>query len=142
MQENGILDDGKTQTGATHLAAASLIYPIETLEKTGEMLGRNSLAIITEDEMPLIALLLGTQRYLTPFAGISYGIVGKIAEHTVEQTAVTLHDNMLVGKKILKSHLVRLSFERRLTGYFSHHLRNVYRLEIYHIRTVIQPVQG
>ncbi len=38
MQENGILDDGKTQTGATHLAAASLIYPIETLEKTGEML--------------------------------------------------------------------------------------------------------
>ena len=69
MQENGILDDGKTQTGATHLAAASLIYPIETLEKTGEMLGRNSLTVITEDEMPLIALLLGTQRYLTPFAG-------------------------------------------------------------------------
>ena len=142
MQENGILDDGKPQTGATHLAAASLIYPIETLEKTGEMLGRNSLAIITEDEMPLIALLLGTQRYLTSFAGISYGIVGKIAEHTIEQTAVTLHDNMLVGKKILESHLVRLSFQRRLMGYFSHHLRNVYRLEIYHIRTVIQPVQG
>ena len=32
MQENGILDDSKTQTGATHLAAASLIYPIETLK--------------------------------------------------------------------------------------------------------------
>ena len=106
------------------------------------MLGRNSLTVITEDEMPLVALLLGTQRYLTPFAGISYGIVGKIAEHTIEQTAVTLHNNMLVGKKILESHLVRLSFQRRLTGYFTHHLRNVYRLEIYHIRTVIQPVQG
>jgi hypothetical protein len=37
---------------------------------------------------------------------------------------------------------VRLSFQRRLMGYFTHHLRNVYRLEIYHIRTVIQPVQG
>ena len=70
------------------------------------MLGRNTLTVITEDEMPLIALLLGTQRYLTPFTGIGYGIVGKIAEHTLEQTAVTLHDNMLVGKKILESHLV------------------------------------
>ena len=142
MQENGILDDGKTQTGATHLAAASLIYTIETLEKTGEMLGRNPLTIIAEDEMPLVALLLGTQRHLTSFAGISDGIVGKIAEYAIEKTAVALHNNMLVGKKILESHLVRLSFQRSLTGYFAYHLRNVYRLEIYHIRTVIQPVQG
>ena len=35
------------------------------------------------------ALLLGTQRYLTSFAGISYGIVGKIAEHTVEPVSYT-----------------------------------------------------
>ena len=95
MQENGILDDGKTQTGATHLAAASLIYPIETLKKTGEMLGRNTLTVITEDEMPLIALLLGTQRYLTPFAGISYGIVGKITEDAINQTLVTLDDYII-----------------------------------------------
>ena len=54
-----------------------------------------------------------------------------------------LHDNMLVGKKILEIILMTLSFQRLdLTGYFTHHLRNVYRLEIYHIRTVIQPVQG
>ncbi len=58
--------------------------------------------------MPLVALLLGLQRYLTSFTGIGYGIIGKIAEHTVEQTAVTLHDNMLVGQEDSRKSSVRL----------------------------------
>ena len=60
-----------------------------------------------EDEMPLVALLLGTQRYLTSFAGISYGIVGKIAEHTIDgKYGTNCHSyalyvlSQLTGKKV------------------------------------------
>ena len=59
MQEHGILDDGEPQPCASHLPAAPLVYTIEAFEETGQMFERNTLTIIREYEMPLIAQLLG-----------------------------------------------------------------------------------
>ena len=45
MQQYGILDDGQSQTCASHLAAASLINPIESFEESSQMLRRYTLTI-------------------------------------------------------------------------------------------------
>lgn len=47
MHDNSILYNGKTQSGASHLAAATFIHTIETLENAHEMLLRNTYAILT-----------------------------------------------------------------------------------------------
>ncbi len=41
---NDVLHDGKTQAGSTHLAGASFIHPIESLENSGQILKRNAYA--------------------------------------------------------------------------------------------------
>ena len=92
MHDNSILYNGKTQAGASHLAATTFIHTIETLENAHEMLLRNTYAIVGETEMPIVAGLTGGQRDGGAIAGIGNGIVGEIAEDAVEQRSIASHD--------------------------------------------------
>ena len=140
MQQYGILDDGQSQTCASHLAAAPLINPIKSFEESSQMLRRYTLPIIPEDKMPLVPLLLCLQSYRTSLTGIGYGIISKIAEHALEQTAVSLHHDAF-RQLIIKGHLVLLSSQCRLLRDVSHHLRNIHRFKINHIRSIVQAVE-
>ena len=95
MQQHGILHDGKAQPRATHFSAPSLIHTVEAFEEAGEMLLRHTLTIISEDKVPLVAYFLTLQRDGCPVTGIGNGIIRKITEHTIEQTAVSLHHDAL-----------------------------------------------
>ena len=53
MQKHGILDNGKTQTGASHLARTALVHPIEALEEARQMLGWHANAVVGKGECPL-----------------------------------------------------------------------------------------
>ena len=105
------------------------------------MLLRHSLTVIPKDEMPFIALFFCFQRHSCPFSGIGNGIIHKITEYTVQQASITLHNNAF-RQFIIESHVMSFSFQSRLTIDFCHHHRDIHRLKIYHIRTVIQSVQG
>lgn len=59
MQQHGVLYNGKTKTCAAHLAAAALVYTIETLKDACQMLVRNTDTIVAEGETPAVVVING-----------------------------------------------------------------------------------
>ena len=57
MQQNGILDDGETETSATQLTAATFINAVEALEDARQMLRRDAHTIVAEGERPMRAFV-------------------------------------------------------------------------------------
>ena len=56
MELNGILYNGKAETGASCLAAASGINPVETFEEMLQMLFRNTRTVIRKLEDPVVSI--------------------------------------------------------------------------------------
>ena len=50
MEEDGVLDDGEAEACAAHLAGATLVDAIESLEKMRNMLGSDAGAVVGETE--------------------------------------------------------------------------------------------
>ena len=91
-------------------------------------------------------MALGLETAKTPLLQDLYEELLRQPEPEAKRIATAL-ELYCTGSLNLFNHPTNVDLNSRvvcivLKGYFTHHLRNVYRLEIYHIRTVIQPVQG
>lgn len=154
MQKHGILDYGKAQTGASHLARTALVHTIEALEEARQVLGRHTNAIVGKGECPLGRTVvvaygrlnhacigtLSRKSYGGTFARIGNGVVGEIAEHAVEQTLIApYHD--VVGQKIVECHVLLLQLQGSLLLYVLHHLRYVYIIGARHLGRVVHAVE-
>ena len=103
MYEHGILDNGKSETCASHLAATSLVHTIEPFEKTGQMLAGHPYSIVGETEMPLVFLQPGTHANGCVGSCIGDGIVGKVVEYSVYKAVVSHHLD-IVGQTVIHGH--------------------------------------
>lgn len=75
VEYHGVLYDGEAQSGATHLARATLVHTIEALEEALQVFGSHPHSIVGEAEMPLAVVLyvgldeLCRERYGGTYAG-------------------------------------------------------------------------
>ena len=47
---DGVLDDGQTQSGAAHLPGAHLVHPVEPVEHMGQILIRDTDAVVGDGD--------------------------------------------------------------------------------------------
>ena len=95
MGGNRILYDGKAETRAAKLTAATFIDTIEAFEEMLEVLRLHALTVVAERKlvrMPAFVFHLRTDN-LQPGGshGVGNGIVDKISEDTVDETLVAKH---------------------------------------------------
>ena len=90
MELNAVLHDGESQTCAAHLAASSLIHPVETLEDAIDMLRSDTYTVVGEAEIVILRILLiAIHRDLDSFTRIGNRIVVEITEDLVEERIVS-----------------------------------------------------
>ena len=84
MEVHAVLDDGESQTGPAHLAAAALVDAVEAFENAVHVLFRDADAIVRETEVvEFRVLLVATHRDMDAFARIRDRVVVEIAEDRV-----------------------------------------------------------
>ena len=71
------------------------------------MFGRHPYPIVAEDKRPVVGVALSGERDGRALAGIGDGVVGEIAEDTVEQRLVALDDEFS-GQIIVERHVALL----------------------------------
>ena len=86
MQQNGILDDGKSEAGAAQFPRTPFVHAVEPLEQMRKMLRRNTCAIVRKTEPELVLFLLETLDCDGgAFTGVCDGIVRQISENRIDK---------------------------------------------------------
>ena len=91
MEEHGVFNDGKSQTGAAELARTPFVYPVESLEQTIQMFFGYTHAVVREGEIVVLLVFeIAVDCDVSSPPGIGDGIVGEVSENRVEQRIVTV----------------------------------------------------
>ena len=89
VQQNGILDDGKSEAGAAQFPRAPFVHAVEPLEQMRKMLRRDTCPIVRKTEPDLVLFLLETLDCNGgAFTGVCDGIVHQVTEDGVEQRVI------------------------------------------------------
>ena len=131
MGNYGVLDDCKAKTGATELATAPLVDPIEALEKVFQMLWLYTRAIVAHGELVVLVVrwLSGDFNESSP-CGVCDDVVDEVAEDTVYEAGIT-GDNNLLGHRQAWCDAFLLECESCVIEDAASNLRNVYFLAFF-----------
>lgn len=114
MEVYGVLDDGKTESGAAHFAAATFIDAVKTFEDAVDMLFRYANPIVGEAEVVKFRVfLVATHRNVDSFAGISDCVVVKVAENGVKERVVAMY-RRISGQEDFRRDVAFFDFFRTL----------------------------
>src|SRR5574344_671292 len=92
VHDDGIFDDGKSQSCAAQFATTPFVHTIEPLENMCQMLVCHTHAVVCETEIEKVLVCSEhPYRYFCSFAGISDGIVGEITENGIDERVVAWH---------------------------------------------------
>ena len=92
VQQNGIFDDGKSETGAAQFPRAPFVHTVESLEQMRKMLRRNTCSIVRKTEPELVLFLLETlDRDGGAFTGVCDGIVSQVSENRLDELLASVY---------------------------------------------------
>src|SRR5712691_7514960 len=83
-----MLDYAQPQTRASHLSGTSPVYAVETLEKTFQMVGRNAITSVL-DQNPSPSAILASNGHCSAVAVELNCVIDKIREHLLETAGVS-----------------------------------------------------
>ena len=96
MQQNGILDDGKSEAGAAQFPRTPFVHAVEPLDQMRKMLRRNTCAIVRKTEPELVLVLLETLDCDGgAFTGVCDGIVRQISENRIDKLLASVDWNVM-----------------------------------------------
>ena len=76
-----MLDDGKAQPGAAHLAGAALIHPVEPLKNAALMFGSDADARIADDKARPVTQGADLYLYRAAFSVVLNGVIHQVDHH-------------------------------------------------------------
>ena len=131
MGNYGVLDDCKAKTGATELATAPLVDPIEALEKMFQMLWLYPRTIVAHGELVVLVVrrLSGDFNESSP-RSVGDDVVNEVAEDTVDEAVIT-GDNDVLGHRQAWCYAFLLERESCVVEDAASNLRNVYFLAFF-----------
>ena len=94
---HSVLHDGQAKAGAARLLGMTLIYTIETLKHLVLMFGRNTDAGIDNADLDGTLLLGNRNLYMPARIVIFNGIVAKVVNDLIQQSADTIDNTIIAG---------------------------------------------
>ena len=104
------------------------------------MLGRDACTVVAERKQPAVGLLLCRECDGGVRAGVVDGVVGEVAEDSVEQLPVSLHADVL-GEAVFEGHPSGGERVFRLQHDVGHHRRDVHPLALQNVRGVVHLIE-